>query len=247
MNCQCHALVSTRLLLNFRLPLDSAQQLLRDTNLQAEKHQNRAVLSFCYLQFARVRVGLLPTWFQVARNNAAFRLGAIDPESGQSVVYLPARYSQDPLAVFFGNLRISNLLAPANMHLLTSEGGWQVNFLAKQAKLSLQANLKLEENTPKSLLFPTVGEFADWMKAGVRSYAPAANPNKLQVIDLHKPNDLYIQLTGVDVRCDWLNELGAEFDSAFWSSGGDYTWEYIGNLQKKPARQNFLAEAQTAS
>ncbi len=82
------------------------------------------------------------------------------------------------------------------------------------------------------------------MKAGVRSYAPAARPSKLQVIDLHKPNDLYIQLTGVDVQCGWLSELGAEFDSAFWSSGGDYTWEYIGQVQKKPALQNLRVGVQ---
>jgi hypothetical protein len=223
-----------RLIFNFRFTPDALDRVLPTRWLKPQVCNNWSVVSFCILNLERVTVWPFPAaLFGRRTTSCAYRCGAIDASNAQEgpTVYITDRQTDLPLIARLAPWLVLDtmlMVRPKIEHNGTAIRV-SVNYLDGQPMFSATARLCEDW---KSSVFPTVEDFAHFIKGGVSSYTPSVYGDRLTRVDLEKDEPRYEPLDAqVEMSCldgVW-KEAEIVFDSAARAgSGSNYKWTYRG-------------------
>ncbi|MEM8883123.1 MAG: DUF2071 domain-containing protein [Planctomycetota bacterium] len=224
-----------RFVINFRVDPDVLQRRLPDW-LAPQLIDGAAVASYCLLDLDQVTFGPVPDKLGVRNRNCAQRYGIIDTRSGEPCVYVAERNTDSRLGSFITGLGFPGHHPRLDVAMDAVDDGWRIEVGDGGATPLFAARLQPASET-RSTLFPSTDAFAAFLAGGVRSYCPATDAAKLNVVDMHKQDTHYEPLVAVDIEDrivrDWLELDGPlAFDSAFRTVGGSYIWSYHGQAQR---------------
>jgi hypothetical protein len=214
---------------NFRLPPERARAVL-PPGLEPLLVDGSAVASTCVLQIDRVLPGPLALPLGHASSNCAHRIAVTHRATGEPGVYVHRRNTASRLVSACSSLGCPGHHRHLDLSIRSVGDGWDVAMSDSAPLLRFRA-LPAPNG---SRLFPSTADFDRFIAAGVRSWAPATLPGRLVVVDLAKESNggfAPLALEGlVDTQiADWLGAPAASaFDSAYLTTGGAYTWHYIG-------------------
>ncbi len=217
-----------RFIFNYRVPPEVLAERLPEW-LEPQVIRGLAVGSHCVLCLERVTFGPLPDRLGVSNINCAQRFGVIDKRTDEPAVYVHERNTDSRLGAFVSSLGFPGKHVYVKARVEESgEGAWslEINNGGGEPLFSARA---ARTDSFSSSLFDSMGDFKEFLAAGVRSYSPAVKPDRLNVVDLEKEDPTYEPLSAEDVHDSFFESCSGVFDSALRTGGGTYRWSYRGH------------------
>jgi Uncharacterized conserved protein (COG2071) len=236
-----------RFIFNFRLSPSALAEKLPVTWLRPQVINGWSVLSFCILKIHELTLRPVPSAFGLETICCAYRCGVIDTfgSSGSPSVYIVGRNTDRPFISLMAPLIFESPMPYIHATMNRKLGQLQISVRLEDGRqlfsatvLSAKSDRKLHSN-----VFGSLGEFIDFIKEGVSSYARSTTAGQYSRIDLHKQDAGYesmeadVQFSKIDY--DW-DKAGLEYDSVVRAGGGGrYVWTFKGrvpaNLEIKQA------------
>lgn len=226
-----HARLVERFIFNFRMPPESFARRLPTTWLKPQVCNGWCVVSFCILKLDRVMLSPLPGAFGFETTSCAYRCGVMDTSGGreESSVYITDRNTDLPMIARLAPFLFLDTIPMARVSI--ARDGGAVNVQATYLDNQPLFSAKVTPGELTSKVFPTVDDFAYFIKGGVSSYTPSIFGDQLARVDLAKEDASYESLNAT-VDFSWLDGIwqgeGLEYDSAIRATGGLYKWTYRG-------------------
>lgn len=223
-----------RLIFNFRFRPEALSKFLSARWLKPQVHQGWSIVSFCILDLERVTLWPFPAAiFGKRTTSCAYRCGAIDASRHppEPTVYITDRQTDLPIIARLAPWLLLDtilMVRPRIEHdgdnILIS-----VDYLDGQSMFAATAR---PTSDWKSAAFPTVQDFAEFIKGGVSSYTPSVYGDRLTRVDLAKDETVYEPLHA-EVDMEALDGVWKDADVVFDSavragSGSKYKWTYRG-------------------
>lgn len=226
-----HARLVERFIFNFRMSPEAFARRLPTPWLRPQICNGWSVVSFCILKLDRVMISPLPGIFGFETTSCAYRCGVIDTSGAneESSVYITDRNTDLPMIARLAPFLFLDTIPMAHVSIERSGSAVriQANYLDRQPLF-----LATVTSGPlNSKVFPTIDDFAYFIKGGVSSYTPSIFGDQLARVDLMKEDANYEPLNAT-VDFSWLDGIwpgeGLEYDSAVRATGGIYKWTYRG-------------------
>jgi hypothetical protein len=225
------AKLAERFIFNFRMPTEAFQKYMPVKWLAPADVAGHAVASFCMLDLRHITIAPMPTILGLSSVSCAPRYAATDLSAGtpRPAVFVTERQTNSAFGAWFTRLGFS---APhRRVHASIRREG-DVIFLSVKAagqENIFEAAVRPSDATPSAMF--DCASFKRFIAEGVSSYGLSRHGSRLTKLDLHKEDTDYhslevLEMSGAAVE-EWLKN-GAEFDSAFRTSGGRYEWRYLG-------------------
>jgi hypothetical protein len=226
------ASLAERFIFNFRLRMQVLASYLPISWLAPQEVRGYGVASFCILDLRGITVAPLTTQIGLSSISCAPRYAVLDVshEQASPAVFVTERQTNSAFGAYFTALGFS-APHPEVEAVIDHQGDRTLVRVNSLDGGSLFAATVCPSAAPKSELFASPQEFADFIAQGVSSYGRSRHGSRLTKVDLHKEDATYAPLEvsnlgGAFVE-DWQDH-GGVFDSAFRTSGGRYEWTYLG-------------------
>ena len=226
--------LAERYILNYRMPIDAMAEILPASWLKPQVVNGYAVASYCALDLRHVVPAPLCPVVGPSSLSSAPRYAVVDMSCGEPepAVFLTRRYTSSRVGSLITALTCiaPHPHAPASIR----HDGGEIEVSIEGTDSAFYGRACLDPAWRGSALFANVQEFANLIAAGKTSYGYCNQPDRLTHIDLKKTDGLYEPLAVFDVRSQTISlweKYGAEFDSAFRTSGGVYEWTYHGLVE----------------
>ncbi|HEX7318276.1 MAG TPA: hypothetical protein VF297_30505 [Pyrinomonadaceae bacterium] len=226
-----HARLVERFIFNFRMPPEAFARRLPTTWLKPQVCNGWSVVSFCILKLDQVMISPLPGSFGFETISCAYRCGVMDISGGreESSVYITDRNTDLPMIARLAPFLFLDTIPMVRVSIERTGDVVDIRATYLDRQPLFSAQVTRGELTSK--VFPTVDDFAYFIKGGVSSYTPSIFGDQLARVDLAKEDASYEAL---DAKVDysWLDGVwpgeGLEYDSAIRATGGLYKWTYRG-------------------
>ena len=225
------AKLAERFIFNFRMPPEAFQKYMPVKWLAPAEMAGHAVASFCMLDLRHITIAPLPTIVGLSSVSCAPRYAAKDVSGAapKPAVFVTERQTNSAFGAWFTRLGFS---APhRHVHAsITREGDViRLSVKAPDQRNIFEAAVRPSDETPSAMF--DCASFKQFIAEGVSSYGLSRHGSRLTKLDLHKEDTDYhslevLAMSGTAVE-EWI-EKGAQFDSAFRTSGGRYEWRYLG-------------------
>lgn len=225
------AKLAERFIFNFRMPPDAFRKYMPVKWLAPAEVAGHTVASFCMLDLRHITIAPLPTIVGLSSVSCAPRYAATDLSAGtpKPAVFVTERQTNSAFGAWFTKLGFS---APhRHVHAsITREGDViRLSVKATDQQDIFTASVRPSDETSSAMF--DCASFKQFIAEGVSSYGLSRHGSRLTKLDLHKEDTDYHSLEvlemGGSAIDEWLKN-GAQFDSAFRTSGGRYEWRYLG-------------------
>jgi hypothetical protein len=230
------ASLAERFIFNFRLPAKALARYLPVSWLAPQEVGGYGVASFCILDLRGITVAPLTTQIGLTSISCAPRYAVLDVSREQATpaVFVTERQTNSAFGAWFTALGFS-APHPQVEAVIDHQADRTLVHVDSLDDGSLFAATVRPSAAPKSELFASSQEFADFIAQGVSSYGRSRHGSRLTKVDLQKEDATYMPLEvsnlGGTFAEDWQDQ-GGVFDSAFRTSGGRYEWTYHGLTDK---------------
>jgi hypothetical protein len=175
----------------------------------------------------------MPGLFGLGTVSCAYRCGAIDTSISPAgpTVYITDRQTDLPLVARLATWLLLDTILMVRPQIDHENGEWRISVKYLDGQPMFGARAKPSSQW-RSEVFPTVDEFAHFIKGGVSSYTPSIYGDRLARVDLAKDEPRYEPLEAtIDSSCldgVW-KDADIQYDSAVRAgAGGRYNWTYRG-------------------
>lgn len=226
------ARMEERYIFNFRVSPDELAQKLPVPWLRPQEIAGFSVLSFCILWLKKLTVSPIPSIFPFETLSGAYRMGVIDSSGAQpkASVYITERWADLSLVAKFAPAIILDTVPVIRADLENKDGATRATLKYFDEGLLFTAEVRPAAGGFRSELFPSVDDFAKFIKDGESSFAPSIYEGAYTKVDLRKEDVAYEPLDATVEYSELHNEWGIEmpFDSAVRARGTKYKWKYRG-------------------
>jgi hypothetical protein len=230
-----HAFVRTRLIFNFAVDPRVLGNRLKVDWLAPQVLDGAAVCSICFLDLHSVTFGSLPKEVGLTSANCAIRWGVVDLRNGDPAVWVESRLTGSPFASFVTRLGFPGFHPLADVEIVAKGSGFRVA-VEGGADAPRFAATSVPASDGPTRLFSSADAFENFIAAGVRSFAPAADGRDLNVVDLFKEGGeferLHVEAMDDLVVAPDLVIPQSDFDGAYLKQGSRYTWSYVERLRR---------------
>jgi hypothetical protein len=225
------AKLAERFIFNFRMPSQALQKYLPVKWLAPAQVSGFAVASFCMLDLRHITVAPLPTIVGLNSVSCAPRYAVTDLSAGtpKSAVFVTERQTNSAFGAWFTRLGFSAPHRRVHASITREDGVIRLSVKGPDGQNIFSASVRPDSGTPSEMF--DCESFKRFIAEGVSSYGLSRHGTRLTKLDLHKEDTDYHSLKVLDMSGsavdEWLTN-GAQFDSAFSTSGGRYEWRYLG-------------------
>lgn len=221
-----------RFIFNFRMPPEAMAKYLPATWLAPQEINGFGVVSYCLLELHNITIAPLAPTVGLNSISCAPRFAVIDTSGAKPkpAVFVTERQTNSAFGSWFTTLGFSAPHPYVEAVIEHEENNTNLRVNNPQEAPLFSAQVQ-RTSQPNSQLFCSTEDFVAFIAQGVSSYGASIRGNRLTKLDLHKQDGHYepLEVTRISgpVVEEW-NAAGAEFDSAFRTSGGLYEWTYLG-------------------
>lgn len=226
------AILAERYLFNFRMPPRSLADFLPAPWLKPQLINGHGVVSFCLLNLRNITLAPLPAVAGLSSMSCAPRYAVVDHslETPEPAVFVTERFTNNAFGAWFTTLGFSAPHPVANVAIRPQTARTALRVDTPKEGQLFSATVRPARESG-SALFSSAESFASFIAEGVMSYGLSRHRGRLTKMDLRKGDNAYKPLAVDDVGgpivAAW-EAAGATLDSAFYTRGGQYQWNYHG-------------------
>jgi hypothetical protein len=221
-----YAKLAQRFVFNFRLGPATVAAIIGSDRLSPQLIKGWAVGSFCILELRDIGFGSIPNPVGPSSVNCSYRYGAIDKETGEHCVYVEERCTNSRLGSWLTSLGFPGFHPYVKTQIDAGAHTWRID---AQGPVSFSAEVNQDAFEPGQL-FEDETAFEKFMANGVRSFCPATDTTKMNIVDLEKSDSTFESLSCNSWKSDRFEE--EELDSVYRTVGGRYKWTFVGQVDR---------------
>ncbi|HET6572152.1 MAG TPA: DUF2071 domain-containing protein [Fimbriiglobus sp.] len=245
--------IDRRVLANYRVEPDVLARLL-PVPFRPKLIRGQAVAGICLIRLRNVRPRSLPAWLGISSENAAHR-AAVEWDEGGAVregVYIWRRDTGSRLNALAGGRLFPGVHHHASFDVEEAGDTLRVALRSDDGVTAVSVAGRVSDRLPASSVFGSVAEASAFFAAGSVGYSPAADPARLNGLELRYRGWRVEPMEVAEVRSSFFDDRArfppssVAFDCALVMRGIEHEWHGLPDLCCG-AGQGAIAATPTAS
>jgi len=233
-----HAVMTRRILVNFRARPDVAATLL-PPSFRPKLVNGWAMAGICLIRLEQMRPAWMPSWCGVTSENAAHRI-AVEWDEGGRVregVFIPRRDTNSLMNRFAGGRLFPGVHHPANFRCAEDGSRYEVELRSRDGETRVSVAARVTDAWPESSVFRNLNEASAFFRNGGCGWSPA-NGCSLEGVELRIENWSMRALEVERVESSYFSDPkcfppgSVSFDCALLMRGITHEWRALGEFNE---------------
>jgi len=180
-----HGTIDRRILLNYRFDPNALAKVLPD-QFRPKLYRGKGIGGVCMIRFRALRPKYVPSWLGINSENAAHRI-AVEWEEGGNLkegVYIPRRDTSSAFNKAFGGKVFPGIFDRSQFISQDTEGVFGLTIIRSDGREQIRFSGKLSSELPKTSVFPSVSEAANFFALGATGYSATSRPDHFHGMEL---------------------------------------------------------------